>query len=182
MQEDKMHSRTVRNIFFIILFITIFAFQGFPQQISKLALVNSQKVFELSTEGKKAISQLKDRESKIKEELGKLDNKLQELQTKFNTQRLTLTEEALSQLASDIERARTDRKRYEEDSTRDYQRLQLRLWQKVRDEVVPIIEQLGKEKGFDVVLDLAGASIIYFNPAVDITDEVVKRYDASKTK
>ncbi len=98
----------------------------------------------------------------------------------MNTQRLTLSEQSLLDLRSDIDRKRTDRKRRAEDSLRELQELQLRLFNKVKGELLPIIEQLGKEKGFDIIFDLANSGALYFSPEIDITDEVIKRYDASK--
>lgn len=40
--------------------------------------------------------------------------------------------------------------------------------------MVPIIEALAKEKGLELVLDMV-ESVVYCIPAVDMTDEVIKR-------
>lgn len=45
--------------------------------------------------------------------------------------------------------------------------------------MVPIIEALAKEKGLELVLDMV-ESVVYCIPAVDMTDEVIKRYNAVK--
>ena len=50
----------------VILFIMAVAVASYAQQVSKIAIINSQKAFETSVEGKKALSQLTDRENKIK--------------------------------------------------------------------------------------------------------------------
>jgi len=34
----------------------------------------------------------------------------------------------------------------------------------------------------EIILDLASSGAIYFNPAIDLTEEVIKRYDASKSQ
>ena len=47
-------------------------------------------------------------------------------------------------------------------------------------EMVGIIEGLAKEKGLDLVLDLGASGTVFFNPAMDITAEVISRYDAAK--
>jgi outer membrane protein len=86
----------------------------------------------------------------------------------------------LIQLNSDLDKKRKDRQRFAEDSLRDIQDLQGRLFLKVQNELIAIIEQIGKERGYEVIFDLAKSGAVYFNPAIDITDDVVKRYDASK--
>jgi Skp family chaperone for outer membrane proteins len=112
--------------------------------------------------------------------LGALDEEIRNLETRINTQRLTLTNEAMMQLSSDLEKKRTERKRFAEDSLREMQEFTGRLFQRVQTELLPIIEQLGKDKGLDVIFDLARSGAIYFNPMIDMTQEVITRYDASK--
>jgi Skp family chaperone for outer membrane proteins len=98
----------------------------------------------------------------------------------MNTGRLTMTNEALIALQADIEKKTTDRKRYEEDAARDAQQLSANLIQRIRVEMVAIIEALAKEKGLELVLDTATSGVVTASPTIDITDEVVKRYDATK--
>ena len=102
------------------------------------------------------------------------------MDTKLKTQRLILTFEAQENLSFDLDNLRTERKRIAEDSLKEWQRLQLQLYTKIREEVSPIIDNLAKEKGYSLVFDLASNTVVYFSLSVDITDEVIKRYDASK--
>lgn len=154
---------------------------SYAQQTFKIGVVNSQQVLQQSVEGKKAISRLEAKRKSNQDKLAKLDDEIRQLQTKLNTQRLTLTNEAILQLSSDLDKKQTERKRFAEDSVKELQDLQMRLFNKVQGELLPIIEQIGKEKKLDIIFDLANSGAIYFNPAIDLTQEVIKRYDASKT-
>jgi Skp family chaperone for outer membrane proteins len=137
-------------------------------------------VLEKSVEGKRAITQLQDKDKKSQSDLAKLDSEIKQLEAKLSTQRLTLTDEAAMQINSDLEKKKTDQKRLSEDAVREIQELQYRLFNKVQAELIPIIEGLGREKGMDVIFDLAKSGAVYFNPVIDLTDEVIRRYDASK--
>ena len=163
----------------VILFVLGFVAAGFAQQL-KVGVVNSQNAFNASIEGKKAQVQLQDRDNKIKADLAKLDNEIKQLQTRLSTQQMTLTNEAIIQIQSDIDKKTTARKRMEEDAGRDMQQLQYTLIQRIRGEMVGIIESIAKERGYDLVLDLGASGIVFFNPMIDVTDEVIKRYDATK--
>ncbi len=174
-----MRRRRIRTILSLVLFIGALLSVGFAQQ-GRVGVVNSQEVLEKSTEGKRAIAQLEEKRKSNQDRLSKLDEEIRKLETKLNTQRLTLTNEAMIQLSSDIEKKRTERKRLAEDSLRELQDLQLRLFNRVQGELIPIIEQIGKEKDLDIILDLTNSGAIYFNPVVDLTTEVIRRYDASK--
>jgi len=153
---------------------------GFAQQIEKLGVVDSQKVLENSSEGKRVMAQLQERDKRNQAELSRRDDEIRELQTKLNTQRLTLTQEALINMTADLERKQTDRKRYFEDASRDMNELANRLFAQIQTELLPIIEGIGKEKGLDMIFDLGRSGAVYFSPSIDITPDVIVRYDATK--
>ena len=164
----------------LILFLsTILVSAGLAQQ--KIGVVDSQQVLEKSIEGKKVMSRLQQKDKDNQSKLARMDEEIRKLETKLNTQRLTLTSEAMAQLSSDLERKKTARKRFAEDSLREMQDLTARLFQRIQAELLPIIQQLGKEKNLDAIFDLGRSGMIYFNPTSNITSEVIKKYDASKS-
>lgn len=164
----------------VILFILVVAGVSYAQQASKIAIINSQKAFETSVEGRKVLGQMQDRENKIKADIQKLDDSIRLLENKLSTGRLTMTNEALMGIQADIDKKTTERKRYEEDAAREAQQFSGNLVQKIRAEMVTIIDNLAKERGLELVLDVAQSGVVTFSPTVDITDEVIRRYDQSK--
>ncbi|MBM3284906.1 MAG: OmpH family outer membrane protein [Candidatus Aminicenantes bacterium] len=174
-----MKKSSLKILMFLLLFAPAVSL-SLAQESPKIGVINSQEVLEKSAEGKKVIARLQERDKANQAALTKLDDEIRQLETRLSTQRLTLSDEALFQMNSDLERKRTERKRLAEDSYRDWQELQLKLFNRVQNELIPIIEQLGKEKGVDLIFDLAKSGAVYFNPVIDLTDEVIKRYDASK--
>jgi Skp family chaperone for outer membrane proteins len=172
--------RRSKKIFLLTLSIAVLMQLGLAQQAIKIAIVNSQKVLEDSVEGKKIMAQLEEKDKQNREALTKLDDEIRRLETKLSTQRLTLTQEAMAQLSSDIERKRTERKRFTEDTYREMEELTARLFNRIQSELLPIIEQIGKEKSVDIIFDLARSGAIYFNPTIDLTQDVISAYDASK--
>jgi Skp family chaperone for outer membrane proteins len=164
----------------VILFVLAVAAAGYAQQASKIAVINAQMAFETSVEGKKAVTQMQDRGNKIKAELQKQDDAIRLLENKLTTGRLTMTNEALMGIQADIEKKTTERKRYEEDQTREADQFANNIILKIRGEMVAIIEALAKERGYDLVLDMVPGGVVTSSPTVDITKEVVARYDQSK--
>jgi Skp family chaperone for outer membrane proteins len=175
-----MNLRSRGKVVLIPLVLAILVTFGYSQQAIKVGVVNSQDVLERSAEGKRVMAQIQDKDKQNQDRLGAIDEEIRNLETRINTQRLTLTNEAMMQLSSDLERKRTERKRFAEDSLREMQEFTTRLFQRVQNELLPIIEQLGKDKNLDIIFDLARSGAIYFNPTIDLTQEVITRYDASK--
>ena len=172
--------RSSGKISLLALLVTSLVFVGFAQESIKIGIVNSNEVIQKSTEGKAVMAQLQEKDKANSAKITTMDEKIRELETKLNTQRLTLTQESILQLNSDLERKRTERKRFAEDTLRELQELRFRLFTRVQDEVIPIIEGLGKERNLAIIFDLANSGAVYFQPTIDLTAEVIKRYDASK--
>lgn len=174
-----MKKRPVQALLFLCLFAAALTL-GSAQQSPKIGVINSQEVLEKSAEGKRVIARLQEKDKSNQAALSKFDEEIRQLETRINTQRLTLSEEALYNMTADLQRKQTERKRVAEDATRDFQDMQMKLFNKVQSELIPIIEAMGKEKGIDLVFDLARSGAVYFNPAIDLTEDVIQRYDASK--
>jgi len=176
-----MSLRSTSKIVLIpLVVLAILVTLGYSQQAVKIGVVNSQDVLEKSAEGKRVMAQIQDKDKQNQSRLNTLDEENRKLETRINTQSLTLTNEAMKQLSSDQEKKRTERKRFGEDSLREMQEFTGRLFQRVQTELLPIIEQVGNDKNLDIILDLARSGAIYFNPTIDLTQEVITKYDASK--
>jgi Skp family chaperone for outer membrane proteins len=170
---------TIKKIL-LVLFVFSVVSLGYAQQPMKIGVVNSQDVLEKAQEGKKVTAQIEAKNKTLQEDLARMDDKIRDLETRLNTQRLTLSQEALANLMSDLDKLRTDRTRFVEDSRRELNDLTNRLFARLQSELRPIIAEVGKEKNLDLIFDVGGSGIIYFNPAVDLTAEVIQKYDASK--
>jgi Skp family chaperone for outer membrane proteins len=168
--------------FLCLMMMVCAASFGFTQVTKNVAVIDSQKAFEKSNEGQKIISQLQAKDHEIQLELAKIDDQIQDLETRLNMQKFTLKDEAKQKIIFNLDKLRVERKRYEEDSVKEYRQLQFRLYNRLRSEVLPIIETVAREQGFAIVFDLSGSSVAYFDPVFDITAEVIKRYNASKAK
>jgi outer membrane protein len=164
--------------FFVFIPAALAVLAGLALAQAKLATLNSQEVLEKSAEGKKAIAALQAADKKYSDDITRLDDQIKQLQNRLQTQRLTLTPDAAAGIQADIQRKQTDRQRTAEDATRSMQQLQATTLTKIQDDLIPIIEQLRKDQGLDLIFDLAKSGTVFSNPAIDVTAEIVKRYDA----
>jgi Skp family chaperone for outer membrane proteins len=170
--------RTSGILFVLALFVFGLAATAAAQV--KVGVIDSQSVLEKSSEGKKVLARLTETDKQNQAAIAKLDDEIRQIQTKLNTQAITLTEDAVAQLRADLDRKTTDRKRKAEDAYSSMQDLTQRLFAKVQQELLPIVEQLGKERSMDIILDAKNSGAVYWSPAIDLTADVIKRYDAAK--
>src|SRR6266851_2480326 len=56
------------------------------------------------------------------------------------------------------------------------------LLQRVLQELSGVIEKVGKERGYYLVVEKRGASVLYASPDADLTDEIIRAYDQQAPK
>jgi outer membrane protein len=172
--------RTVRTLALAALAAAALAAPVRAQEAGKVGLINSQEILDKSAEGKRALAQVQAADKKYADDIAKMDEAIKQLQNRLSTQRLTLTADAAAALQADIQKKQTDRKRAVEDATRAMQEIQARTFEKIQSDLIPLIEQVRKDRGLDLVYDVVKGGVVYFNPAVDLSDEIIRRYDALK--
>lgn len=168
-------------IILIIMTVGLAAVPAKAQSPLKVAIVNSQKAFDQSLEGKKAVAILQEREEALKAELKKMDEELRALKQKLAGQTLTLNPEARARLQQEIDRKEADRQKYEQENSRNFEQFKNQLIKRIREEMLAVIDELVKERGYELVFDLSTSGLIHYKPELDITDEIIRRYDVSKS-
>ena len=149
-------------------------------QDSKMGMLNSQEILEKSVEGKRVLAQVQAADKKYADDIARLDDQIKQLQNRLSTQRMTLTRRSgpgpPDRHPEEADRASAGHR----GRLRGFQELQARTLDRVQGDLIPIIEQLRKDKGLDLIFDVVKSGAVYFTPALDLTAEVIRRYDALK--
>ncbi|MBC7363520.1 MAG: OmpH family outer membrane protein, partial [Candidatus Aminicenantes bacterium] len=178
----KANLKARLNTLALILFFVVTSSPLTAQANLKVAVINSQKAFEQSVEGKKVVSILQEKEQAIKEEIKKRNEEIKKLKDRLANQKLTLSPEAINQLQLEIDQKEAARHKYEQEASADFEQFKSQLIKKIREEMLAVVDELVKEKGYDLVFDLSASGLIYFHPSFDITEEIIHRYDQKKAR
>jgi outer membrane protein len=90
-----------------------------------------------------------------------------------------LNDSARDQLAKEIDKMQRDIQFANQNAQAEVNELQNDLQGDFQKKLMPIIEEVAKEKGLYVVFT-AEAGVAFVHPGLNITDEVVKRFDTKK--
>ena len=107
---------------------------------------------------------------------------MQALQTKLQQGGQVLNDTARGQLEKEIEKMNRDIQFFQQDANTDLQDLQNKLQADFQEKLNPILEQVGTEKGLHMLLDMQGSGLVWANTGLDLTAEVIKRFDAAAAK
>ena len=93
-----------------------------------------------------------------------------------------MTADARRDKQEQFERKRRDAARLADDFQKELEKKEAVLLQKVLQDVSGIIERVGKEKGYYMIVEKRGAGVIYAASEADLTDEVIRAYDQQAPK
>jgi outer membrane protein len=151
----------------------------FPQD-SKIAFVDVNAIAQTSTSGKEASKRLEALQTKKLGEIQEKNKQLQALQTKLTTGGTVLNDTARGALEKDIDRLQRDIQFTQQNAQAEFDELRNELQAEFQKRLLPVIQEIAKEKGLYAVFTLADAGVAYWHAGLLITDEVVKRLDAKK--
>jgi outer membrane protein len=151
----------------------------FPQD-SKIAFVDLNGVAQGSVAGKDASKKLNDFQSKKVAELSDKNKQLTALTTKRDSGAGVLNDPARAQLDKDIDKLQRDIQFAQTNAQAEFQDLQNELQGDFQKKLVPVIEELAKEKGLYAVFTVADSGAAFVHAGLDLTSELIKRLDAKK--
>jgi outer membrane protein len=148
---------------------------------AKVAFLNIQRIASESAEGRSATAKVKALNDKKVAELNEKNKNLQAAQQKLQQGGSILSDSARAQLEKDIERMQVDIQRFTQDAQADVQELQQDLQNEFQRKLLPIINAVATELALHMVFSQADSGLVWAHGGLDITDEVVARFDAQTT-
>lgn len=144
----------------------------------KYAYVNVQEIAALSNEGKAFNAKVQAlQEQKIKEIQDK-NKALTAAQQKLEQGGSVLNDTARLQLQADIERQQKDIQRATEDAQQEVTALTQQLQAEFERRLTPVIDRVAKEKGVHFIFDAQQGGLVWADPTMDLTPDVIRAYDA----
>ena len=103
---------------------------------------------------------------------------LQDNQQKLQSGGSVMSDQARDQLQKEIERQQLDLQRFQQDAQAEIQELQTEVQNEFARKVQPLIDQIAKEKGLQLVFNVNDAGFAWVEPGLDLTGELIKKLDA----
>jgi outer membrane protein len=144
----------------------------------KIAVIDVQKLVVESAAGKEAQGRVKKVVDSKQGEGEKLQKDLAALQQKITDQGPSMTDDKRDQLNKEYQEKGIAYKRFQDDAQRQVQEAQQKELGELEKRVLPVINQVGKEKGYTLIFNkFAPGMLVYADESVDITDEVLRRFN-----
>jgi len=148
---------------------------------SRIGSVDVQKVLLSSDAGKEAKDQLSSRAAKLEADKNAKEEELKKLKAELEKQGSVLSESARANKERDYQQRLKDYQRFLKDAQEELQAKNDELTGKLVEEIVKVTQDYGRKNGYTVIL-IKNETMVYLDEKADVTDEVLKAFNAGRKK
>jgi len=163
---------TMKRLLLPILVLIFMASNVYPEV--RIGVINSQVIVQKTNIGKEFQDRLRKWQRSKSEVIQKRQNAIKKLQTELASP--ALNSDTRTKKTRELEDQRINYNRLIQDFQRDVRVQEQKEMVALQKEIMPVIQQVGKSKGFTLILDIS-AGIAYFDTTVDLTESVIKAID-----
>lgn len=164
----------------IVMLVAVFLFAASSALAGGIAFIDLQKALNQSQAGvsaKKDISeQVKKYEALVKEKQDALMAKKEDLEKQVDL----LSEDAKAQKTREYQQEVKELERFTKDIQEELKQKDADYTKQILGEIFNIIDEVGKEGDYDVILEKTESSLLYGADRVDLTQKVIDAYNAKQ--
>jgi outer membrane protein len=143
----------------------------------KIGVVDLDRAINATEQGKKAVEELKGKMKQAEGQMKPLVDKYKALGEEMQNKRFALSEDALRKKQLDLLDIQNDLTATGSELEGQMKIDQERLVGPLRDKLLGIVSDFAKEQGYTMILERNTPGMIYSKEALDITDQVVQRFN-----
>lgn len=144
---------------------------------AKIGVVDFQKVLQKSKSGRDAQNQIQAQGEALKVELQKKQDEIKEMQEKYKRESVILSDEQKVQKEREL---RTELNAYrvlQNQNTQKFNQIRSELVNKVRKAVMDLAQDIGKSKGYTLIIEKQSGTVLYAKDPLYITDQFASGID-----
>ncbi len=147
---------------------------------TKIAYVDLQKALNLSKRGVEAKQQIGEQVKKYEVEFKAKQDDLLKLKGELEKQAVLLSDSAKAEKERDYQQSVKELQRFQKDIKEELQQRDADFTKQILNDLFEVLQTLGKEGGYSMIIEKNEGAVIFADESVDLTDELIKAYDAKK--
>ncbi|HUB32522.1 MAG TPA: OmpH family outer membrane protein [Bryobacteraceae bacterium] len=146
---------------------------------SKVAIIHVQNAILQTKDGQKAQQELQVKFNPRKQQIEKKQADIAALQDQMKKGSATMSDDAKTRLARDIDTGQKSLQRDSEDFEADVNQEEQRIMQDLGQKMMDVIIKYATQNSYAMVVDVSNPQtpVLWADPGVDITNEIIKLYD-----
>ena len=148
---------------------------------TKIGYIDMQRAINTSEVGKEAKEQLATRLKKAQDEINTKQDDLKRLKDELEKQGMLLSETARASKEKDYQQRLKEFQRYTKDAQDELQAKDEEFTRKILESMEKIIQEYGRKSGYTFIF-VKNESMLFVDEKADLTDEVLKLFNANRKK
>ena len=164
-----------------VIGIVLFAFLGSALAVDlKIAYVDIQKAVNESNAGKDAKKVITKEVEKFQRQIADKQKELQTLKDSLEKQAPMLTPDARATREKEYQNKLREFQRWGEDTQNEINQKRVEMERNISIALFKVIQKMGADEGYTLILEKNENIVLFVSKTIDITDRVIKAYDAQK--
>jgi len=168
-----------RTVFVVLVGVLLLGLQHYAECADKaeFGIVDIERFQNESKSFQNTRAALKKKFDSLQKELDQKKDELVDIETELKKQSMMLSLDAKEDKRRELEKRRRHFKYLAEDFTEEMKQAQLDARKKLAEELEKVVDKIGKEEGYTLIIERRTLGLVFFDKAIDITDKVIKAYD-----
>lgn len=175
-----MKTRSFIIFLTVVFFSTLFGPAVHAADVAKIGVVDFMRLFEKSDAGKEATAEFNKQGKKREKDLKAQAEEIEELKKRLEREALVMSKEKREEKEREIKIKVYDFNALQKKYTQELRELEKRIKRRIREEIFGLVETIGKEGGYLLILEKHEAGVIYFPSSLDVTDQLIKVYNEKR--
>ena len=164
-----------------VIGIVLFGFLGSALAADlKIAYVDIQKAVNESNAGKDAKKVITKEVEKFQRQIADKQKELQTMKESLEKQAPMLTPDARTTREKEYQNKLREFQRWGEDTQNEINQKRIEMERNISLALFKVIQKVGADEGYTLVLEKNENIVLFVSRTIDITDRVIKAYDAQK--
>ena len=178
-----MNFRAKHQMFIAFIVLPVFAFFVFSFNAEadsseiKIGYINSQRIIDESKAGKETTNKMEEFKKENMVKLEQRSKEIEELEQELRKKEFVITPDTKKEIEGKIRDKTLELKFFKETKEKELKELFYTNLKSIENQVLAIVQKIGQDEGFDLILGRDESGILYANPKYDLTDKVIKVYD-----
>ena len=172
--------RASRTLLAIGLLAVLVGATGADDEPLRIAVVDVNQALNSTDEGKAAREELARKQREAEARVQPRIERFKELQEELKSKKFVLSEDALYQRQLDLIELKNEIESEMKELEGKFKVDDERIVGPLRKKMIDVVQGIGREQGFTLIVERASPGLLYSREALDITDAVIEQFNKKK--
>lgn len=144
----------------------------------RIAVIDFQRILDDSRAGKAAQETINQQGRQMEAELKAKGDALEQMKDQLQKDALVMSKETREEKEREFRIQINEFRESQQEFARKAREMQMRAMGKIRQDIDTLAKAYAEEKDFTLMIEKQEAGVIYVPAQLDVTDEIIRRYDA----